>query len=75
MTRTEAAEYIPCSLSKLYQMEKGGLMDGTFYEIGTGERRRRIYITERLDEWIMQGGEPAAMERLHSPAPTLRAVK
>lgn len=57
--RLEAAEYIGCSPSTLYRLEKMGLMDGTFYQIG----RRRIYITAELDKWIENGGELGAYER------------
>lgn len=63
LTRAEAAEYIGCSISKLYGMEKADLLKGTYYEIGSGLRRRRLYITPKLDEWIQAGGEPAAWER------------
>lgn len=63
LTRAEAAEYIGCSISKLYSMEKAELLKGTYYEIGNGQRRRRLYITEKLDKWIDAGGEPAAWER------------
>lgn len=63
MTKAEAAEYIGCSLAKLCQMERAGIMDGTYYEIGNGQIRRKIYIVEKLDEWSLMGGEPAAWER------------
>ena len=59
LTRDEAAEFIGCSISKLYAMEKAGLLNGTFYQIG----RRRLYITSKLEEWIMRGGELEALER------------
>ncbi len=57
LTRKEAAEFIGCSMSKLYSMEKGGLMKGTYYQIG----RRRLYITEKLEEWVKRGGEISAI--------------
>ena len=63
LTRAEAAEYIGCSLSKLYSMEKASLLKGTYYEIGSGLKRRRLYITAKLDKWMEDGGEPAAWER------------
>ena len=64
LTSAEAAEYLRCSQSKLYRMATSGLLDGTFYEIGAGPRnRRRLYITDKLDEWMLAGGEPAALER------------
>lgn len=57
LTREEAAEFIGCSRSKLYGMEKGKLLEGTYYQIG----RRRYYITEKLEEWIQKGGEITAI--------------
>lgn len=69
----EAAAYLRCSESKLSKMATAGLLDGTFYEIGTGIRnRRRLYIKDRLDEWILAGGEPTARER-KLQAETMRA--
>lgn len=59
--RDEAAEYIGCSPSTLWRLEKMHLMDGTFYTLG----RRKIYITAELDKWILNGGELGAYERLH----------
>ena len=53
LSRKEAAEYLNCSLSKLYYLEKSGKMNGTFYSIGN----RRLYITEKLDQWMKDGGE------------------
>ena len=64
LTKKEAAEYIGCSISKLGAMERAGLMKGTYYEIGNGRVRRKLYITDRVDEWMLAGGEPAAWERL-----------
>lgn len=63
LTREETAEYLGCSTSKLYRMEKADLLSGTFYDLGTGPRRRRLYIKDKLDEWMLAGGEPAALER------------
>ena len=74
LTKAEAAKYIGCCLSKLNQMEKAGLMKGTYYEIGNGQIRRKIYIVERLDEWLLQGGEPAAWERKAIEQGRLRLV-
>ena len=53
LTRTEAAEYIGCSLTKLYYLERSGQLDSTYYQIGT----KRLYITDKLEKWIMNGGE------------------
>ncbi len=63
LSRQEAADYIGCSLSKLYSMEKAKLMEGTYYEIGYGLKNRRFYITSKLVDWLEKGGEPAAWER------------
>lgn len=38
-----------------------GLMDGTFYTFGN----RKIYITDELDKWLLNGGELGAYERKH----------
>lgn len=59
LTREEAAKYIGCSMSKLYSMERGGLLEGTYYQIG----RRRLYITDRLEKWMNDGGELNAYEK------------
>ena len=70
--REEVPDYIGCSLSQLYRMEKRGLMQGTYYTIG----RRKIYITEKLDEWMNLGGALGAEERKQginvSSIPTIR---
>lgn len=63
LTRQEAAEFIGCSISQLYRIEREKLLDGTFYELGTGKRRKRLYITAKLEEWANKGGVPAAYER------------
>lgn len=59
LTRAEAAKFIGCSMSKLYGLEKADLLKGTYYQIG----RRRLYITEKLEKWMNDGGEIAAYER------------
>lgn len=60
LTRTEAAAYLGCGRYTLYRMEKEGLFSpGDYYTMGS----KRLYITERLDEWMRQGGEEAARER------------
>ena len=56
LNRTEAAEFIGCSMTKLYFLEKSGQLEGTYYQIGT----RRLYITNKLEEWILAGGEKSA---------------
>lgn len=69
--KDEAAKHIGCSVSKLNQMKKAGLMDGTFYTIGN----RTIYITDRLDEWINNGGELGAWERKYPEGVPLRVLR
>lgn len=59
-TRSEAAEYIGCSLTKLGQLVKSGSMTGTFYQIG----KRQIFIADRLEQWILNGGEQAEGKEL-----------
>ena len=63
LTRQEAAKFLCCSINKLYHIEKAGLMADTYYDIGAGQRNKRLYITERLEFWALQGREPAAWER------------
>jgi len=53
LTRKECSQYLGCSMSKLYAMEKSGALENTYYTLGN----RRIYITEKIDQWIKQGGE------------------
>lgn len=72
LTRDEAAAYLMCSRSKLYRMEQAGLLTGTFYDIGAGLRNRRLYIKDKLDEWMLAGGEPAALERKAQQANRIR---
>ena len=52
-TRTEAAAFIPCSLTKLFYLEKSGVLEGCYYLVG----RRKFYIVERLRAWQEAGGE------------------
>ncbi|MBQ4159860.1 MAG: hypothetical protein IJD83_02910 [Clostridia bacterium] len=52
LTRKEACAFIGCGMSKLYELERSGALDGTYYQIGT----RRLYITDRLRTWIENGG-------------------
>lgn len=59
LTRAEAAEFIGCSISQLYRMERTGLLDGTYYVIG----KRKLYITDELEKWMRDGGELGAAER------------
>lgn len=60
--RKEAAEYIGCGLSTLDRLQREGLLEGTYYTLG----HRRLYITAKLDEWIENGGEIGAFERLNN---------
>lgn len=60
--RTEAAEYIGCSVSTLDRMQRMGLMEGTYYTFGN----RKVYITDELDKWLRNGGELGAYEWKHN---------
>ena len=60
LTREEAAEFIGCSMTKLYYLEKSGQLEGTFYLIGN----RRLYITDKLQTWILAGGERSEQEAI-----------
>ncbi len=53
LTRKEAAEFLGCSRSALYKLEKTGCLKGLYYEIGT----KRLYIKAKLQEWVEKGGE------------------
>jgi len=53
LTREEAAEYLGCGMSSLYELEKSGQLNGTFYNIG----RRRVYIKSELYKWRLKGGQ------------------
>ena len=53
LTREEAAEFLGCSKSAFYGLEKSGQLEGMYYKIG----RRKIYITEKLEAWAMRGGD------------------
>lgn len=53
LTRQEASNFIGCGMTKLYELERSGQLEGTYYQIG----RKRLYITEKLKDWIMSGGE------------------
>ena len=53
LTRQEAAEFLGCSRSAFYKLEKKGVFKGMYYEIGT----KRLYIKAKLIEWIEKGGE------------------
>ena len=58
LTRKEACEFIHCGLSKLYELERSGKLKGTYYMVG----RKRLYITEKLEEWILNGGEATILQ-------------
>ena len=59
LTRTQAAEFIGCSLSKLHYLIKSGLLNGTYYSIGN----RKYFITSKLEEWMNNGGEEMFAEK------------
>ena len=60
LTRKEACAFIGCGMSKLYDLERTGELEGTYYQIG----KRRLYITERLREWIENGGTRTPEEKM-----------
>lgn len=60
LTREEAFEYIGCKKSKFNELLRAGLLEDTYYTIG----ERKIYIAEKLDEWMLNGGESGAMARM-----------
>lgn len=62
MTRYQAMQYIGCKDNKMRQLERGGLLDGTFFTIGN----RKYYITEKLEQWLLEGGEAAAKARMEA---------
>lgn len=64
LTRKEACEFIGCGMTKLYELERSGQLDGTYYNIG----RRRLYITEKLQAWMLAGGDRHEQDR------SLRAI-
>lgn len=53
LTRTQAAEFIGCGMSKFYYLIKSGQLDGTYYSIGN----RKYFITSKLQDWMDSGGE------------------
>jgi hypothetical protein len=68
LDRVEASKYIGCGLTKLNQLIKRGALDGTFYRIG----KRIIFIADRLDMWMLNGGEFGAFERQNNITPLRR---
>lgn len=72
LTREEAAKYLGCGISSLRRMEKEELFEpGDYYTVG----RMRLYITERLDEWMKRGGEAGARERRYNSYNPLQRVR
>lgn len=53
LTRAEAAEFLGCGLSTLHKLERTKQLEGTYYQIG----RRRIYIADKLEKWMRNGGD------------------
>lgn len=53
LTTAEAMEYIGCKETKFHCLVKSGHLDGTYFNIG----RRRIFMADKLDEWMLSGGE------------------
>lgn len=52
LTRTMAANYLGCSLSTFDRIVKKGYLKNTYFTL----LGRRFYITDRLDEWMLNGG-------------------
>lgn len=52
LTRKEACAFIGCGRTKLYQLERNGELEGTYYEVG----RKRYYYTSSLEQWKRNGG-------------------
>lgn len=59
LTRKEACEFIGCGMTKLYEPERSGQLAGTYYNIGC----RRLYITEKLQAWMLNGGDKCESAR------------
>ncbi len=59
LTRTQAAEFIGCGMSKFHYLIKSGQLDGTYYSIGN----RKYFITSKLQEWMNNGGEEKFSEK------------
>ena len=53
LTRQEAAEFLGCSLSAFYSLEKSGQLEGTYYRIG----KRKLYIKSKIEKWALDGGQ------------------
>ncbi len=53
LTRVEAAQFLGCGLTKLYELVKSGALDGTYYKIGN----RLLFIAQKLEDWMLEGGE------------------
>ena len=52
LTRVQAADYLGCSISTFDRIVKRGYLKNTYFTlIG-----RKFFITEKLDEWILNGG-------------------
>lgn len=59
LTRIEAAKYIGCSESTFNKLLREGYLKNTFYSV----LGRRIFITDKLDAWMMSGGCEAFKEK------------
>lgn len=53
LSRTEAANFIGCSIVSLYRMMRRGTLDGTYFKVGS----KTLFIAEKLKEWALNGGE------------------
>ena len=52
LTRQEAAEFLGCSLSAFYSLEKCGQLEGTYDRIG----KRKLYIKSKIEKWALDEG-------------------
>ena len=59
LTRSQAAEFIGCSESTFNKLLFNGFLKGTFYSV----MGRKFFITEKLNEWMNNGGCEAFSDR------------
>ena len=52
LTRTQAANYIGCSLSLFDKLQREGYLEGTYFSL----YGRRYYIKDKIDSFLNSGG-------------------
>ena len=52
LTSAEAAQFLGIGLTKLFDLQRRGYLDGVFYRVG----KRVLYIKSRLKAWAEAGG-------------------